>query len=389
MSGRQHIAVVTTSFPDGEPGSEAAGSFVSDFAEALAEHVNITVIAPSQTRKADEHRGNLTIRRFTVSSLPLSLLKPSNPFHWPSIIQTLRSGQDAIHQLAREKKIDHVLALWALPSGYWARNIWKRDGIPYSIWVLGSDIWTLGKLPVVKNILAKVLKDSSLCFADGYQLKHDVEAISGRSCEFLASSRNLPIIEKKRLSSEPPYRFAFLGRWHSNKGVDLLIESLKMLGDEDWDKINEVRICGGGPLDAAIRSGCDSLKKAGRPVTAGGYLSREEAANLLRWADYLLLPSRIESIPVVFSDAMQAGCPVIATPVGDLARLMDKNSVGILADDVTPAAFAVAIREALNMPPASLNSGMEEKRIEFRVHRSAWRLLHSLGISVPNIEANG
>lgn len=375
MTSRQHIAVITSSFPDGEPGSEAAGSFVSDFAEALAEHVNVTVIAPSQIRKAGEHRGNLTIRRFTVPYLPLSLLKPGNPLHWPSIIQTLRSGQDAIHQLAREKKIDHVLALWALPSGYWARNIWKRCGITYSTWALGSDIWSLGKIPVVKKVLANVLRDSQLCFADGYQLKQDVEEISGRSCEFLASSRILPVVKKKRLSTVPPYRLAFLGRWHPNKGVDLMIESLGLLSDKDWEKIEEVRICGGGQLESVVGSSCNDFGMAGRPVKMGGYLDKAKAAELLAWADYLLLPSRIESIPVVFSDAMQAGCPVIAMPVGDLPMLMRENEVGILAHEVTAEAFARAMRVALAVPPEWFSPGLKEACKMFDVHRTAGRLL--------------
>lgn len=375
MLSRQHIAVITTSFPNGEPGSEAAGSFVRDFAEALAEHVNVTVIAPSQTHMADEHRGNLTIRRFTVPYLPLSLLKPSNPLHWSSIFRTIRDGQDVIQQLVKEKKVDHVLALWALPSGYWARNIWEKDGIPYSTWALGSDIWSMRKLPVVKNLLAKVLKDSHTCLADGYQLKKDVEAISGRSCEFLASSRNLPVVEKKRLSTVPPYRLAFLGRWHPNKGVDLMLESLGLLSDEDWEKIEEVRICGGGPLETTVGSSCNDFGREGRPVKIGGYLDKAKAAELLAWADYLLLPSRIESIPVVFSDAMQAGCPVVATPVGDLPRLMGDNEVGILADEVTAEAFARAMRVALAVPPERFSHGLKEACKMFDVHRTASRLL--------------
>lgn len=371
----QHIAVITTSFPNGEAGSEAAGSFVSDFAEALAEHVNVTVIAPSQTRKADEHLGNLTIRRFAVPKLPLSLLSPYNPFHLFGIIKTLHTGNYAIQQLVREKKVDHILALWALPSGYWAGNVCKRYGIPYSTWALGSDIWTFKKLPLVNRILATVLRNSHTCFADGYLLKKDVEAISGRSCEFLASSRNLPVVEKKRLSNTPPYRLAFLGRWHPNKGIDLLLDSLELLSSEDWREIEEVRIYGGGPLDKVVRSEYDYLKKAGRPVAVGGYLGKAQAAELLNWADYLLIPSRIESIPVVFSDAMQAGCPVVATPVGDLPRLMGDNKVGILADGVTAEAFARAMRAALAVPPERFSPGLKEACKMFDVYRTANRLL--------------
>jgi len=67
---------------------------------------------------------------------------------------------------------------------------------------------------------------------------------------------------------------------------------------------------------------------------------------LLR-ADYLVIPSRIESIPVVFSDAMQVGTPVIATPVGDLRALIEEHRCGVLADDVSVKALARALETVL------------------------------------------
>ena len=346
----KHITIITTSFPDRDPGSEAAGSFVEDFAEVLSRHVGVTVIAPSLSQRKDERHGNLTIRRFTVPRLPLSLLRPCNPIHWSLIIKTLRAGRQAVQRLAGEARIDHILALWILPSGYWARNIWKSHGIPYSVWALGSDVWNLGKIPLVKNLLKIVLRDSFMCFADGYILKKDVEKISGKSCEFLASTRRLPTVKEKSLSTAPPYKLAYLGRWHHNKGTDILLDSLHLLSDENWAKIKEVRIFGGGPLEKIVKSGYASLKEAGRPVLLGGYLDKTQAAKLLLWADYLLIPSRIESIPIMFSDAMQSGCPVIATPVGDLPQLIKKYGAGIIASALSPVAFSQAIQHALKTP---------------------------------------
>ncbi len=86
-----------------------------------------------------------------------------------------------------------------------------------------------------------------------------------------------------------------------------------------------------------------ALANGGRPVRIGGYLDKNEAASLIGWADYLLLPSRIESIPVIFSDAMQLGTPVVATPVGDLASLHERFEFGVLAAAASEADFCSAI----------------------------------------------
>jgi glycosyltransferase involved in cell wall biosynthesis len=74
----------------------------------------------------------------------------------------------------------------------------------------------------------------------------------------------------------------------------------------------------------------EELRALGHPVNVGGYLDTAEATELIAWSDYLMLPSRVESIPVIFSDAAQLGRPLVATPVGDLPRLFGQHEFGIL-----------------------------------------------------------
>ena len=69
-----------------------------------------------------------------------------------------------------------------------------------------------------------------------------------------------------------------------------MLDSLHLLSDEDWAKIEAVQICGGGPLKKTVKSGCATLKKAGHHVTLKGYVNKSEAVELLSWADYLLIP---------------------------------------------------------------------------------------------------
>jgi glycosyltransferase involved in cell wall biosynthesis len=372
-----HILLISTSYPDQTPGSEAAGSFVAEFAEGLARHLRVSVLAPG-SRDDEEHRGNLVIHRFAVPKLPLSLLTPKNPSHWGDIFKTISAGQKAVEKMITKERFDHILALWALPSGYWARTALKRQGISYSTWTLGSDIWAVAHVPLIRNLLKSVLRQSQHRFADGYLLMEDVERLSGERCEFLPSCRRLPVSEDKKLATSPPYKLAFLGRWHPNKGIDILMDSLLLLNNQDWEKIGEVRIFGGGPLEERVISGHKKLEASGRPVRLGGYLGKKEAAELLLWADYLLLPSRIESIPVIFSDAMQARCPIIATPVGDLPRLFNTYKVGNLATKTNPLAFAMCLTGTLEHPPAEFHGGLFEAAKEFDISSAVQHLLNTL-----------
>ncbi len=361
------VVLVTTSFPESVPGSEAAGGFVSDFAHALSRRVNVTVVAPG-ARDGHAFSNSVDVRRYRVPMQPLSLLRPLNPTHWPPILKTLKNGRRTLAAVLDHQLPNHILALWALPSGYWARECARQMRVPYSVWALGSDIWALGRVPLIRAVLRTVLCDAAHRFADGLALADDVSRISGMSCHFLPSARRLPVANVTPVRSGPPYRLAFLGRWHQNKGIDLMLEALEQLPNEGWEKIAAVRIAGGGPLEHEVRGVAAKLKAGGRPLSVEGYMDADEAAALFAWSDFVCIPSRIESIPVVFSDALQARKLVIATPVGDLPRLLENGAAGVLAKAPTASAFAAAIAAAITRPGGANSASLESLRRQFDVN---------------------
>lgn len=379
----KRILLVTTSYPDSTEGEAAAGHFVRDYARALvAMGAEVHVVAPSSWCGCTVEEG-VDVKRFAVPKLPLSLLSPWQIKDWEAIATTLCEGSRMVRVACDHARPDHILALWALPSGDWARRTGSRFGIPYSVWALGSDIWTLGRIPLLRQYLALTLRQAAYRFADGLQLAEDVERICRRPCDFMPSSRNFGPPGKRTMNDGPPYRLAFLGRWHKHKGVDLLLDALEMLSDEDWSRIAAVRIYGGGPLEALVHRGVLRLSTSGRPVEAGGYLDLEGARALFEWTDYVVIPSRIESIPVVFSDSMQAGRPVIVTPVGDLPRLVNDLDVGIVAKEATPAAFSIALQRQLRRPPVSMEGGIEVGRQRFDIAGAAARFLNVIEGDAP------
>jgi glycosyltransferase involved in cell wall biosynthesis len=372
---KKRILIVSTSFPETKDGSEAAGSFVSDFVRELTTLASVSVLAPGTQTEAYLD-SDVDIHRFRVPRQPLSLLKPHNPLDWLPIAQTLTSGQKALDALTASQRFDHVLALWALPSGYWARH--GRNPIPYSIWALGSDIWTLGKIPLVRGVLQRVLRDASMRFADGVALAESVSSICGKSCQFLPSSRLLSTNDVTPRIATAPFRLAFLGRFHPNKGIDLLLESLSYLDQSDWDAISEIRIAGGGPLLPSVEKSVSLLRAKGLPVLLEGYKDRSEARELLSWADMVLIPSRIESIPVIFSDAMQLGKPVIAMPVGDLPALINTYRVGAVAEQLDPRQYAQLLTPPALRATASLGPNTRGAAEQFSVATSALNFMASL-----------
>lgn len=366
MSADGALVLVTTSFPVHGDGREAAGAFVADLAEELALELPVRIVAPGPRSFQEEWARGVEVYRYRAPDVPLSTLRPWRPRDAVAVASVLASGKRAVARAVAGGPTKHILALWALPSGSWARAVSHATGIPYSVWTLGSDIWVLGRIPVIRGRLMRVLADADTCFSDGLLLADDTRRLGGRDVEFLASSRRLIAQRPELPRATPPYRLVFLGRWHVNKGVDVLMEALGRLNDEDWSRIEEVRIFGGGPLEPTVVSAATRLNAAGRPVHVGGYLDKAAVIQEISVADYLLIPSRVESIPVVFSDAMKLGCPVICSPVGDLPELVHQEGVGLCARAAGDSiAFAEVIREALRQSPRSFTAGLAPTAARF------------------------
>jgi len=370
----RHIVLITSSYPYQGQGGQAAGPFAEDFARELARHAQVTVLAAGPQNNLVQD-GNLTVRHFCVPTFPLSQLKLARPRDWPVILGSIRAGQPALDTVLNNGQIDFILACWAFPAGFWAMRSSRKYHVPYAVWALGSDILVLGKLPLVRQLLRKILRQADRCFADGYGLAQEVENLASVSCSFLPSSRKLPELPSKHLRNRPPFRLTYLGRWHPIKGVDLLLEALELLGDADWNRIDAVKICGGGPLESEVHKTCKALQAKHRPVEFTGYLDKEQVSNLFNSTDYLLIPSRSESIPVVFSEAMSGLCPIICTPVGDLPKLISQYNVGIQASDITSSAIKTAIQKALSDSPSSFTDGMKTACGAFDVKNSVQKFL--------------
>ena len=372
------LVMVTSSFPISGDGSEAAGGFVADLVEELGKHVPVRVVAPGRTDARELWMKSVEIFRYTAPAQALSTLRLWHPADALRVLRVLHAGQRATEHAVAAGPTAHVLALWALPCGYWARRSARPHGIGYSAWTLGSDIWSLGRIPGVRSLLRKVLRDAEHCWSDGLKLLDDTQAIAGRPVQFLPSTRRIDIKRTEPLRAKPPYRLLFLGRWHPNKGVDLLLEALSQLDETAWESIERVIIAGGGPLEAVVHAGVDRLRQFCRPIRVMGFLDSAAAQATLVDSDYLLLPSRIESIPVVFSDAAKLGLPVIAMPVGDLPRLISEGDAGTLAARIDAASFASAIAVALESPPSSRQEQLSELAGMFSLQVAANRIIRAL-----------
>jgi glycosyltransferase involved in cell wall biosynthesis len=79
----------------------------------------------------------------------------------------------------------------------------------------------------------------------------------------------------------------------------------------------ELTVIGDGPLRAELEALASSFEPRARFV---GHVPREHALSLIASAHKLLHLSDREGAPTVVREARALGVPVLATPVGDVAR---------------------------------------------------------------------
>lgn len=345
MTDKLKILIISSSFPHQGDGSESAGTFVYDFCKELTDSCAVKVVAPHIEESCFTNQ-QFSTYYFKASNRPLSLIRLSSPRDWSTLVRVLLNGRKTVLSVAESWKPDHVLCFWALPCGWWGLQVQKRFGVPYSVWTLGSDIWELGRIPIVKSVLTNVLKKSHHVYSDGMDLLTATECLAKKRGTFLASCRQISFKpESHRRNGR--VRLCFIGRWHRNKGIDLLIEALELLDSSDWNEIETVVIAGGGPLEMLVRSKVATLVGQGRAIVLLDYLNKEQATHHISNSDYQIIPSRIESIPVIFSDAIQCETAVISTPVGDLPHFINKYNLGFVAKEVSSLAILEVLKSVL------------------------------------------
>lgn len=130
----------------------------------------------------------------------------------------------------------------------------------------------------------------------------------------------------------------FVGWIVASKGVAELLAAAEQLP--------EVRFTLAGPQDPEfVTSLSTSLARVGERVRLLGPVSREQVFRLYSEADVFVLPTWREGFPNVVLEAMAAGLPIVATPVGAIPDAIRDGEEGLLV----PARDAAALERAINL----------------------------------------
>lgn len=129
------------------------------------------------------------------------------------------------------------------------------------------------------------------------------------------------------------------------KGLSYLVQAARQV----LDACPDVRfaLVGQGEHKEDLARQIAELDLEGRVVLAG---VRSDIPELLAASDVFVLSSLWEGLPISLLEAMSSGCPVVATEVGGVGRVVESGNTGLLVPSEDPDALASALLRCLNDP---------------------------------------
>ena len=136
--------------------------------------------------------------------------------------------------------------------------------------------------------------------------------------------------EKKRRELGLPPKGPVIGlcvRLAEQKGLTYLLRATKDILDRYPDL--SLVIAGEGPLEYALQ---DEAKKYGIDRQVFFLGPRLDIPEILNVLDLYVLPSLWEGLPMVILEAMAAGCPIVASNVGGVPKVITHGENGLLVE---------------------------------------------------------
>jgi glycosyltransferase involved in cell wall biosynthesis len=309
------------------------------------------IVAPAPLLEA----AKAELDAFNINRVAMDM---SSPLDWREILRFSR--------LLRRERIDIVHCHMAIASfcaspAAWlsrvpvvietthGREIW-REGKRFkgSFWVDRQIGRFIDKFIAVSDAVAKHLEENKRIASGKIVVIHngrDLAQFRPATADEVAQAR-----AELGLADQPVV--LMLARFSAEKGHALLIDSIRLLVRR-WPRLI-VLLAGDGPEEAEIKTQCiyHGLRNNVRFL---GY--RTDAQRLFAAADVVVLPSKIEGLPLVAVEALAAGRPVVATAVGGTPEVVIHEETGLLVPPDDATSFADALDRLLSDPDLRVRLG--------------------------------
>jgi glycosyltransferase involved in cell wall biosynthesis len=259
-----------------------------------------------------------------------------------------------IRQLRRHFSFDLIHAHFTYPDGVVAAHLGRRYEVPVVITEQNPwGPWMMNKWPGVRERAIWAARQSACHMAVSRSVRSTIESFAGKLENLVVipdgvdgSEFSLPANQNRRV----PDQIVFVGAVRPVKGVDVLLEAVRVLADRGR-RLSLVLV--GEAYFGTYRQEELRLKQMVSELRLGdcvrfvGKQPLPELVRYMRQSAALVLPSRAESLGMVLVEALACGTPVVATRCGGPEDIVN-DRVGVLVPPEDPAALADGIEHVLD-----------------------------------------
>lgn len=296
----------------------------------------------------------------------------------PSFALSMLSDRAALaKQLRARAEIVHVVMI--SPWDVWYLKAARMAGVPTIVTIHDAT-----RHPGEENRILDKLAAITLRYADHVVcLSQHVYDEFRRQREYTQSLhlveggllvRTEPELPPRTAPRGRPLKILFSGRIRRYKGLDILLDSLRLL--EERGVFFQVTVAGSGDLGPYA----DALKQHPKIELINRWISDQELCEILADHDVMAMPYIEASQSAVALDAQWAAMPVVATPVGGLTEQLTQGVDALFGKEASAIAFADALEQLLGDPAlfATLSRGSHDsfQRVSLRPVANKWRALY-------------
>jgi glycosyltransferase involved in cell wall biosynthesis len=250
----------------------------------------------------------------------------------------------ALDRLVRDFR-PHVIHTHTAKAGALGRLIGRARRAPVLVHTFHGTVFAGHFRPSVGTALAQTeralarMADAILAVSPAVAADLRARRIGGDRLRVLPLGLDLePLLAVPPVAHDAPPVVTLVARLVPVKDVPLFLRAAELVRDQRPDA--EFRIAGDGPLRDELQA------SAPRWVRFLGFAS--DLGALLGDTTVVALSSRSEGSPVALIEALAAGRPVAAVPVGGVPDVLAGRPGAVLARDRSPEALAVAVLEAID-----------------------------------------
>ncbi|MFH1460567.1 MAG: glycosyltransferase family 4 protein [Candidatus Omnitrophota bacterium] len=354
-----NILLVSHMFPNNvNPGY---GVFVKEQAKFVAKKTDLQVMAPLPFFPLavlfSKYKSFNKIRKAEI----IDGLKVTHPqyFFIPKVLKFLDawfyslSLNRNLRNLIRKEKIQILHFHWGYPDAIALLRLAKKTGLKTVLTIHGNESICYFENSLRKKIVQKYLKKFDYLIVVSNDLKnkiiqyYDVPKTKITVMPNGINTENFYSIDKNEARhmcgiDHKKQIILTVCRLSHEKGIEYLFQAIQKIKE-----INvELLIAGDGPLKEKLLVLARQLKISDK-IKFLGTIVHEEIYKFYNAADIFCLPSLWEGCPCTIIEAMACGTPVVATKVGGIPDMINKET-GVLVEPKNPVALAVALTEALN-----------------------------------------